>query len=665
MTEPRDSSAPAAFAPTLRERADHALAPTQARGFRSTVEPAPRSLDEPTRQALASFDALASAERASGVRSLVLDERIGEGGMGVVHRARQVVLGRTVAVKALPEATHHPTRALELLREAWVTGALEHPHIVPIHHVGVDERGGPLVAMKRIDGLVWSEVMHQPELVSSRFGAADALEWNLRVLLSVAQALAFAHSRGVIHRDVKPDNVMVGTFGEVYLLDWGLAVTLRDDEWRLPRAREANDLAGTPAYMAPEMVGGQAARLGPGTDVYLLGATLYELVVGRPPHDGPSLDAVLASVVGSAPSFPSGTDPELERIARRAMSAEPTDRYPTVEELRAELEQYLRHRGARALGAQADASRATLNDAIANDAPDEVLYDLLGECRFGYRAALASWPEYAEARAGLDAALVRMAERALAAGDSLASEHLLLEVAAPSAELVTRVREAEQRRQAELARLTELGQQLDKGPGARTRVVVMTLIGSFWVAAPAAAQWQGRDPTYSELASAFAGMLAFLGVLGVWARESLTKTLVNRRLGAVLALILVAHLSLVGAAAAAGAPVRPVEQAGPLLWAGVLGCVSLWVETRLWPSAVLALALGCFGVMKPQLLHGAIALFNAALTANVVWAWLPREDIANAEERVRALVQARVAARRDRWKRHQERWRDRGQARQK
>jgi len=206
---------------------------------------------------------------------------LGAGGMGMVRAALQESLGREVAVKALRSEGATPHKMLRLLREAWVTGALEHPNIIPVHALHLDESGAPQVVLKKIEGRPWSDFLAEPELLP---GDGDPLGWHLGVLRSVCNALAFAHSRGIVHRDVKPENVMVGAFGEVYLADWGIALAFDESASpRVPRARENEMLAGTPCYMAPEMARGAPAD--PRTDVYLLGATLFEVLAGKRPRD--------------------------------------------------------------------------------------------------------------------------------------------------------------------------------------------------------------------------------------------------------------------------------------------------------------------------------------------------------------------------------------------
>jgi len=242
----------------------------------STIEP-PRAASS---GAMAALDALRGLGATLGGK-IDVHHTLGEGGMGVVHLATQRTLGRQVAVKTLRKGAGDEQAALRIVREAWITGALEHPNVVPVHDVGVDASGAPVIVMKRIEGRPWSHYLRDAAAVAKRFAAADLVEWNLRTLANVCNAMHFAHARGILHRDLKPDNVMIGEFGEVYVLDWGIAVSLADDgTGRFPLASQATDIAGTPHYMAPEMLLGDPTMLSPRTDVYLLGAMLYEIFTG-------------------------------------------------------------------------------------------------------------------------------------------------------------------------------------------------------------------------------------------------------------------------------------------------------------------------------------------------------------------------------------------------
>jgi serine/threonine protein kinase len=154
-----------------------------------------------------------------------------------------------------------------------------------------------------------SVLLDDPSAIRRRFGVEDVLEQNIRILMQVSNAISFAHSRGIVHRDIKPANVMVGLFGEIYVVDWGLALASKDDgSGRIPTTSGARFIAGTPAYMAPEQAYGSEG-VGPWTDVYLLGATLYEVAVGCAPHRGETLMQLMLAIAASEPELPEKLPP--------------------------------------------------------------------------------------------------------------------------------------------------------------------------------------------------------------------------------------------------------------------------------------------------------------------------------------------------------------------
>jgi hypothetical protein len=224
---------------------------------------------------------------------------IGKGGCGEVWEAEQRSLGRTIAIKRLrrpdkPMTEQDLQRRVYLFRqEALAAAFLEHPNIVPVHDLSTDRAGNPLIAMKRVLGRPWIQ------LIQEEFNSLppdEFLRRHVAILSQVALAVAFAHSRAIIHRDIKPSQVMVGEFGEVVLMDWGLALILDPEslppEWQpelspLPsNLRIALCPAGTPAFMAPEQTLPNPLSLGPWTDVFLLGSTLFYLLSGQTPFKG-------------------------------------------------------------------------------------------------------------------------------------------------------------------------------------------------------------------------------------------------------------------------------------------------------------------------------------------------------------------------------------------
>ncbi|MEZ4339358.1 MAG: serine/threonine-protein kinase [Sandaracinaceae bacterium] len=245
---------------------------------------------------------------------------LGEGGMGRVLLARQHSLRRDVALKT-PRDPDDPGVCASLLAEGATTGMLEHPAIVPVHALGLDTNGQPAMVMKRIEGVAWSALAADPEHAGWEGWSGDPedrLPGHLQILVQVCNAVHYAHSRGVVHRDIKLDNVLIGRFGDVYLADWGVAGTL---------GAPGERLCGTPGYMAPEMVMGGVidAR----TDVYLLGATLHEILTGRMRHEGPLVASALLAAARSEPyAYPASLPRGLTQLVNRACHLDRAERPP-------------------------------------------------------------------------------------------------------------------------------------------------------------------------------------------------------------------------------------------------------------------------------------------------------------------------------------------------
>ncbi len=358
---------------------------------------------------------------------------LGEGGMGVVWLARQASLGREVAIKRVrPDAP--PAAARALLREARVLGALEHPNIVPVHALGVDDEGAPVLVMKRVDGVSWQALVDDPgHPWWAEQGDPDRLGRHVEILLAVCRSVQFAHAHGVLHRDLKPDNVMIGRFGEVWLMDWGVARPLAPTEPGEVDGAPRRHVVGTPAYMAPELLD-LTMPLGWATDVYLLGACLHAVLTGRPPHAGATLEAVMRSVHASAPpELPPSVPPALAEVARKALARDPSRRYATVAELAGALERFLRHRAAHAL---ADAAAGRLRELRRAGSEEGPRVDaLLAECRFGFRQALQVAPDLSVASDGLREALALVVGHHLRRGDAEGARALTDELEALGGEV--------------------------------------------------------------------------------------------------------------------------------------------------------------------------------------------------------------------------------------
>jgi serine/threonine-protein kinase len=281
------------------------------------------------------------------------------GGIGRVWLARDASLGRDVALKELrPERAGHATLRARFLKEAQVTGQLEHPGIVPIYEVG--GRPGdnqPFYTMRFVRGRTLAEAVAAYHRRRAR-GQAAPLELRelLTAFVDVCNAVAFAHSRGVLHRDLKPHNVVLGDYGEVVVLDWGLAKTVGQPEAdgadpltvSAPGEAQATlqgEVLGTAGYMAPEQAEGRLDLLGPATDVYGLGAILYEILTGQSPFAGGLTQEVLRRVAREEPLRPRqrvpATPRALEAICLKALAKQPAQRYASAADLARDLRHYL------------------------------------------------------------------------------------------------------------------------------------------------------------------------------------------------------------------------------------------------------------------------------------------------------------------------------------
>jgi WD40 repeat protein/serine/threonine protein kinase len=296
---------------------------------------------------------------------------IGEGGMGVVYSARQSAIARTVAVKMLKrDDTDSPEQREKFISEAVVTGELDHPNIVPIYDLGTNDSGALFYSMKKVKGTPWDDVLKK-----------KSLDENLGILLRVADAVAFAHANGVLHRDLKPENIMLGDYGEVLVMDWGLA-RISESFPNAASVSQSDVMGGTPAYMAPEMATGPIELVSTASDIYLLGAILYEIITGRPPHSGKTVMACLMAAAKNQIAVTENPS-ELMDIALQAMATKPAERYQTVHAFQDALREYQSHSESILLTESAEK-----NLAQAESKGD---YELFSRAVYGFEEALAMW----------------------------------------------------------------------------------------------------------------------------------------------------------------------------------------------------------------------------------------------------------------------------------
>ncbi len=410
-------------------------------GQRSSLPIKSRSLQNRTQHTTPSRS-LSSAQTAPDYELLDL---LGQGGMGVVYAAKQSSIARTVAVKMLKPGGKTGSGSQgssdqrdKFISEAVITGELEHPNIVPIYDLGANDEGALFYSMKRVRGTPWDEVFRK-----------RSLSENLTTLMRVADAIAFAHASGVVHRDLKPENVMLGGFGEVLVMDWGLARVT--PEFRsADSVHQSDSLGGTPAYMAPEMACGPVESIDERSDIYLLGAILYELIGSKPPHTGRDVMACLMSAAKNEirpldEERAAQAPQELLAIAHRAMATRQGDRYQSVKDFQAAIQEYLSH--AESVTLTTSAQRNLDEAKQTND------YQPFARALYGCQEAIDLWSGNARAKTLLIETRLAYARSArdkgdydlgasLLTGDTITEAEIGLrdEIAALAAERETRKR---------------------------------------------------------------------------------------------------------------------------------------------------------------------------------------------------------------------------------
>ena len=302
---------------------------------------------------------------------VTIDERyshnspINKGGMKKIYRTHDALTNRPVAKAVLIEC-EDSVKTESFLREARLTAALEHPNIIPVYDIGVDEEEGPYFIMKLIGGSSLADILKN--LSADKEDDSFSLPGNekkdyslqnlLEIFLKICDAVAYAHSRGIIHLDLKPDNIQIGEYGEVIVCDWGLAKVMAQPEGIADFSAdldpcEYNDVTldgiikGTPGYMAPEQINTELGQKDQTTDIFALGGILYSLLCLKTPFDSETLEGTLQETLAGQLPLPSERAPglsvpaSLEAVAMKAMRAEKSKRYSSVSELKEEIQKWM------------------------------------------------------------------------------------------------------------------------------------------------------------------------------------------------------------------------------------------------------------------------------------------------------------------------------------
>ena len=363
---------------TPEEQSPNETLPRDSGSRQASDEQVTVSLDPPSDNPASSARLQKLSSRATHARRYQLLGEVAHGGMGAILRVWDEDLHRHLAMKVIlgqgdGASGERPAVPAEILQrfldEAQISGQLDHPGVVPVHELGIDDHGKAYFTMRLVKGRDLKEIIELVHACREGWTRTRALE----IIIKVCDTLAYAHAKNVIHRDLKPSNVMVGRYGEVYVMDWGLAKVLGQEDRRDIRIQSDNSrteiktdrsddssegsplvtmdgaVVGTPAYMPPEQGAGRIEELGPSSDVYSVGAMLYHLLAGHAPYLRPgdriSPRTLLARVLLGAPEPLDPSVPaELMAICEKAMARASDERYPRVSDLAADLRAYLDRR---------------------------------------------------------------------------------------------------------------------------------------------------------------------------------------------------------------------------------------------------------------------------------------------------------------------------------
>ena len=462
---------------------------------------------------------------------------LGIGGEGYVQLGVQNSLHRHVAIKRISGNWRSSQQVNHLISEARLTGSLEHPNIIPIHMLAQTTEGEPLILMKRVEGQSWSKNLSELGPLWPK-EQTDLFSKQMGIFLNVCRAVEYAHSRGVLHLDIKPDNVMVGEYGEVYLVDWGIAERVKDLD-NLPSGK----ICGTPHFMPSEMTY-EKKRATDRSDQAMLGASLHYVVMGSPRYTGKNILEVIAQAQMAAPlSYPRGVHRELAEILNRACAHAPSERFQSVTEFRQALEGYLQHRLSIELVLEGEVhlQRLLSDHRLRSKGHDDLMSqdqyrELALTCRLTFERALQIWSENWTAQIGLDHLYTVWADFEIAHGQVSVTETFIRRLISPPPHLTVALERGKQLQQSQddaTRRLQEIEDALNLRGASRQHQVSIILNGFVWAGIIGSIGYLNREGVITftqemnyELTSYAAG---FTGACFIFMWRFFTDTLWRRK----------------------------------------------------------------------------------------------------------------------------------------
>ncbi|MEM9860453.1 MAG: serine/threonine-protein kinase [Myxococcota bacterium] len=503
-----------------------------------------------------------------GGSELRVYESIAVGGSSIVLRGEQASLEREVVVKQ-PLGSREQVR---LEREAKILAVLEHPNIVPAHDLCWSSDGRPQLVLRRVEGQTWLALAEKGERWNPDL--RDPFEEAIRIAITICDALAYAHAKGIVHRDVKPSNIMLGSYGAVYLLDWDIAGTMRGFESSVPRLEDA--VAGTPAYMPPEQRAGHTDRLGPWTDTYLLAGSLVHVLTGRPPWMRQGEEFVRVELDRNLPR-------SLRGMLERALADDPARRFRSAQTMRHALEAFLQRRASEDVLARAKRlAEVALREYRVGDR--ELGDQAALEAEALFRLAMGDMPDEIHVRTAYRTFTVARVEDALEREEVPVARRLLSALPNAPEPLLAKVRHAEGRARSAAVEIEAHRRDEDRHLGAGVRHRILWIAGGAWCVAWGVGAFTGSIlPVFFAVIAALVS-LAFAHVLGTRAR--VMNRLNRARLVSSL-LLLVGLLPFILDAWFRDLPFQALAMpASVLLFLWISSLVAV-IDRRAWPLAVL------------------------------------------------------------------------------